>query len=265
MKYCVYAHKTLDGKIFYIGHGTVLRANNLEKSKRAGKGSCRGKKYAEFVENIEYDYTVEILESNLTKEQAYDLEVLYYYKYKEHLINARQPFKEKIIDKETIKANLIYDPTSPTCLRWISRRQGLQAGGKNDKYYDVRVCDINYKAHRVVMVLHDVDITGLVVDHIDGNCFNNRFENLRVVTQEVNSQNRKPSLGRKSGVTRVKNTDGSYRWVAFWNIDSKQVRKYFAINKYGEELAYKLACDYRDFKIRELNAAGANYTELHTQ
>ena len=61
--YCVYLHKTNKGKPFYIGHGTIKRAN--WKQGRSNEWNNVVNK-----EGLE----VEIMFDNLDKEDAYDIE-----------------------------------------------------------------------------------------------------------------------------------------------------------------------------------------------
>jgi hypothetical protein len=63
--------------------------------------------------------------------------------------------------------------------------------------------------HRVIAGLESGD--GLVVDHINGDTFDNRRENLRIVSPGENAQNRTVSRGvsRFRGVTR----SSSGRWI----------------------------------------------------
>lgn len=109
------------------------------------------------------------------------------------------------MDVERIGEFLYYDPDSPSGLSWskcilvgkmFNRKitvPGQHAGTLNNKnhYWQVRFERKTYRAHRVVLALHGIDIPeGMVVDHIDGNKSNNLIENLRVVTLEGNAKNK---------------------------------------------------------------------------
>ncbi len=90
-----------------------------------------------------------------------------------------------------------YDPETGI-LRWIESRGGQLAGSivgcekdGGGGYWLVRVDNKLYRAHRVIWLY----VTGRWpkhgVDHIDGNRANNRFANLRDISQSGNLQNRK--------------------------------------------------------------------------
>lgn len=59
--------------------------------------------------------------------------------------------------------------------------------------------------------------------------------------------------------------NGRYHYyVAHWcDIDGEYQGKYFSIDKLGESEAFRLACEYRQQRIEELNAQGAGYTARH--
>lgn len=101
--------------------------------------------------------------------------------------------------------------------RW---KPGQRAGGahKHRGYWTIGIDGTNYAAHRLAW-LH---VTGrwpkLDLDHIDGNLVNNRFANLREVTEIINAQNqRRAHKGSKSGLLGVYPT-GS-RWKASICVD----------------------------------------------
>lgn len=176
-----------------------------------------------------------------------------------------------------------YSEDAPSCLRWkINRYCGrghnklqVMAGtlaGKlsHDGYW--RVSDGEgrrggyLQAHRVVWELHNGTIPeGMCIDHIDGNVSNNTIGNLRCVSQAENSRNQRKRDRNSTGVTGVSFEDFKYpRFRALVNmLDGSQRKKSFSVNKYGYDKAFRLACDWREKMILELNIQGAGYTERH--
>ena len=81
--------------------------------------------------------------------------------------------------------------------------------------------------------------------------------NVRWENDSQQSQNKTLQTNNRSGVTGVtlEHRGFSHRYVAFYNDQfGKQRRKSFSIKKYGgEEVAFKLACEFRSKKIEELN------------
>lgn len=129
-----------------------------------------------------------------------------------------------------------------------------------------------YKCHRIVFeIVHGTIPQGMIVDHKDGIPGNNISDNLRVVFPAVNSRNQKRRRINTSGVTGVykqeNTTKGGVKhiyWTAIWSLPcGKQVTKSFVVRVHGEAEAFRLACEWRDKMIEELNASGAGYTDRH--
>lgn len=165
-----------------------------------------------------------------------------------------------------------YDESSPTFLRWkinggrggSKRSSGDVAGSiKSTRYGSVFFNGKKELIHRVVLKLHNKTLDGCVVDHIDGDSFNNNIKNLRVTTLTINNRNR--SLNRnntsgKTGVVKTVNSSGCLYWIAQW-IDNKgnNCRKFFRDDRF--ENAYEEACKYRDKMIKSIG----DYTERNKQ
>lgn len=177
----------------------------------------------------------------------------------------------------------VYDETSPTCLRWAvdiysgrwknfkNVAVGDIAGGlSNSGYYQVRVSGRLTLVHRVIWEMTNGGIpNGMFVDHVDQNKLNNKIRNLRLVTKAGNNQNQKLRVDSTSGVVGVNRLVNTLKsgniaeyWKAVW-FDGSVKYKAFSIKKYGEEQAFKMACEYRQKMIEELNKNGAGYTEIH--
>lgn len=185
-----------------------------------------------------------------------------------------------------LKERFYYDETSSTCLRWnitvLSGRHlnqvnvsvGDVAGGYSpgSGYYQVRVEGKLKLVHRVIWEMFNGEIPdGMFVDHKDQDKLNNRISNLRLVTKAGNNQNQNQKLRVDStsgvvGVNKLINTlksgNKAEYWRAVW-FDGKVKSKSFSVKTYGEDEAFRLACEYREQIIKELNENGACYTDLH--
>lgn len=172
-----------------------------------------------------------------------------------------------------------YDPSSPSHLSWLVSTNkrisvGSPVGGINGEgYYKTRFKGKPIFVHRLIWEMFNGPIgPEMYIDHIDGNRTNNNILNLRVGSREVNARNYSLRVDNTSGVKGVRRIEefaanGScyLGWKAFWNeLDGSYRGKTFGINKYGEDEAFRLACEYREKMIQKLNDQGAGYTERHT-
>jgi len=108
----------------------------------------------------------------------------------------------------------------------------------------------------------------LTLDRIDPNG-NYYKENCQWITQTLQSRNKSKNSRNKTGVNGVHvwidGHNGTKYYVASTksHITQKLQSKHFNVNKYGEELAFFLACEYRDLMIMRLNNQGAGYSEYN--
>jgi hypothetical protein len=90
--------------------------------------------------------------------------------------------------------------------------------------------------------------------------------NIRWATSRQQCQNRRMSRNNTSGVVGVhwRLRNGYLSVVAkISDLSGKTKSKEFSVNKYGKEVAFALACEWRSVKIRELNEQGVDYTPWH--
>lgn len=78
--------------------------------------------------------------------------------------------------------------------KWSGREAGSESFSNGKKSgIRVKIGRVSFLVHRVIMSLIYGGIpTGMVVDHIDGDAFNNALTNLRFATFSQNSHNSKP-------------------------------------------------------------------------
>ena len=113
---------------------------------------------------------------------------------------------------------------------------------KGQPYLRVLIDGKPHRLHRVIF-LYQNGYLPKVIDHIDGNCLNNKIENLREVTQQQNCLNRK----------HHKNSDSPYKNV-YWHIAAKKWAVVLSVKKQRKyfgtfddiELADLVATEARD-------------------
>ena len=116
-----------------------------------------------------------------------------------------------------IQRNYDYDARSG---RLVNRKTGRSVKGMKhgcNRYMRMLLTvtgrEYNFLVHHTVWAWHHGCFPTLQIDHINGNGFDNRIENLREVTQSENMLNRvcpwKPNA--KTGLPGVYNGNGGYR------------------------------------------------------
>ena len=264
--------------MFYVGKGSGRRFSD------------KGLRTSAWLERALNGFTSEIVFDNLEEKEALwkESELIETPLGGWKLVNVHKP----LINNVSLSNALLwfkYSSESPSGLVWSDEHPPLPPFCKSKVvpgeplgyftktgYWKINVpCSGIVSAHRVVYALNnpDTNIEGLVINHIDTNPSNNRIENLELVTQKINNRRRGNNLGNvrtdnKSGVNGVyKSIDkrqGSFRYRAMWmTLEGEKKTKSFSCNLLGETEAFRLACEYRAQKIRELNEQGAGYTERH--
>lgn len=80
-------------------------------------------------------------------------------------------------------------------------------------YFTVTISQKKYSVHRIVWVMVNGDIpNGLEIDHINRDKYDNRIENLRLVTRSQNSLNKPSKISKRYNkfVARVKGDSKSF-------------------------------------------------------
>lgn len=108
------------------------------------------------------------------------------------------------------------------CNRWNACYAGKIAGTPSGKgYLVVQIFGKLYRAHRLAWLL----VTGAwpdnFVDHKNGNRDDNRWENLRSVTEAENQKNRGMNSNNSSGFKGVSWNKNSRKWQVFIKVGGK--------------------------------------------
>lgn len=106
---------------------------------------------------------------------------------------------------------------------------------------------------------------GHQIDHENGIRTDCCPHNLRCIPTVLNRRNVAMRSDNTSGVTGVSYWDAGNAWraVVIDHVTGKQKCKTFSIKKYGDDLAFDLACDAREQMIDDMNKRGAGYTSRH--
>lgn len=132
-------------------------------------------------------------------------------------------------------------------LFWRARKgrrvAGTLAGTLSHHYHQICIDYKVYRTHRLIWAYHNGP-TQLSIDHINGNAFDNRIENLRECTSSENQHNSKKPVSNTSGVKGVAWCNQKKKWRARICADGKEFHIGFfnTVEKAEKALAKKRKC-----------------------
>ena len=124
---------------------------------------------------------------------------------------------------ELMKELFVLDEETGYLYNRINRGGGAKAGERagsfiGNGYRRVHFRGRNYREHRVVFAFAHGRWPNEYIDHINGVRDDNRPENLREVSQQENTRNRKLCSNNTSGISGVKWDKRQQRWRAQLNL-----------------------------------------------
>lgn len=127
-----------------------------------------------------------------------------------------------------IKNSIVYDPIEGTFTRNqnAAKNRGQQFLLKPDKYTKYHATLVKGRtvtAQQIAWILMTGELPLNFIDHKDGNKSNNKWDNLREVTESENSRNQKLNINNKSGCMGVLQTKYKTYQVSIANNENKSV------------------------------------------
>ena len=189
-------------------------------------------------------------------------------------------------DKIDFKDYFVVDPSSPTGLRWrddVKRFENNSRGGNcwggtpagnrkapkgKVKYVIVTLNKKRYVVSRIIWtILHGNIPKGMIIDHLDGDPWNNNPSNLVCKTRAENIRNCAKRKDNTSGVVGVRFVvKDSYTFCVgtYQDINKNSKTAQFSVNKYGLLPAFKMAVEFRLNGIKKMNEQhNFKYTDRH--
>ena len=153
--------------------------------------------------------------------------------------------KESDLTQEIVKECITYDPDAGTftwnsnrpkehfkeSIRnphkiWTSRCAGKPAGWVTSGYLIIGIFGIKARSHRLAWLYMTGELP-LIIDHIDGDPLNNKYKNIRSVSNIDNHRNTPIPENNTSGVVGVNflkgRTENTKPWRAYISANGKQI------------------------------------------
>ena len=146
---------------------------------------------------------------------------------------------------ERVQELLSYDPKTgklywkQSVARWI--KPGDEAGTRSKHAFDVTIDKESYRAHRIIWLMETaLDPGDSLIDHIDGNPYNNKFTNLRLATSMQNQCNQRRRSDNTSGLKGVSWSEERKKWQTGIQINGKRI----GLGRFNtKEEAYAAYCE----------------------
>jgi hypothetical protein len=133
----------------------------------------------------------------------------------------------RVLTQEQLKEHLQYDPETGTFIRIDSKRSDLvgRFAGRHDKRGRVMIglAGKEYFGHRLAWLYMTGQFPETGIDHIDCDCRNNKWSNLRIANQSQNNANARKQRNKSSRFKGVYYNRERMRWSAKITINRTQV------------------------------------------
>lgn len=132
----------------------------------------------------------------------------------------------KTLTQEYLKSILHYDPKTGIFTRRVSNNgwlAGEVAGGNNGHgYIAIEINGVAYRAHRLAFLYMTGAFPADQVDHINGTKDDNRWNNLRAVTNTENQRNARRRRSNTSGYLGVSPQKSTGKWLAYISVNGRK-------------------------------------------
>lgn len=126
---------------------------------------------------------------------------------------------------------------------WNTRYVGKEAGRINNGYISIKINDESYYAHRIIWCMKTGKMPTSLVDHINMDRKDNRFENLREASYSTNMMNMPKPLDNTSGFKGVNFNKVKNKWMARICVNVKRQHLGYFDCKAAAYFAYVVGAD----------------------
>ena len=129
------------------------------------------------------------------------------------MIEITSEYLKQIFDYDNVNGLLIWKTKHSFKIK-IGDIAGTVANHRRKQYRHIRINKIRYKSSRLIWLYHKGQWPSYIIDHISGDSLDDRIENLRDVTIEVNNKNIRMRRDNTSGTTGVCWYPPTKKWIA---------------------------------------------------
>lgn len=116
------------------------------------------------------------------------------------------------------------------------------------------IFDVKHLAHRIVWKWMTGNNPPELIDHLDGNATNNRWNNLREATHSLNQRNKGKAKNNSSGCTGVTWDKSRGKWKVSVKVNGKMINV-------GRYESYEVAC-LKAKEVRDQNEFGPSHGKI---